>query len=155
MKRILLALLLAASPAYAADYCIQGGATSKMLDVFVQNSSVSTGAGLAGLAYNSASLACSYRRAGSTRTAITLATSTLGTYTSGAFKEVDGTNMVGFYELGIPNAAIASGADYVDIWCGGATNMAPVAVRIQLDCPVQGVSFSSSAVGQLTRKGQN
>ena len=154
MKKLLFALLLS-TPAYAADYCIQGGATSKMLDVFVQDSSVSTGAGLAGLAFNTGSLACSYRRAGSTRTAITLATSTLGTYTSGAFKEVDGTNMVGFYELGIPDAALASGADYVDIWCGGAANMSPVATRIQLDCPVQGVSFSASAIGQIVRKGQN
>lgn len=154
MKKLLLALLFT-TPAYAADYCIQGGATSKMLDVFVQNSSVSTGAGLAGLAFNTGSLACSYRRAGGTRTAITLATSTLGTYTSGAFKEVDGTNMVGFYEIGIPNAAIASGADYVDIWCGGAANMSPVATRIQLDCPVNTATIGATALGQLIRKGQN
>ncbi len=155
MKKLLLALLLTASPAFAADYCIQGGATSKMLDVFVQNSSVSTGAGLAGLAFNTGSLACSYRRAGGARVAITLATSTLGTYTSGAFKEVDGTNMVGFYEIGIPNAAIVSGADYVDIWCGGAANMSPVAVRIQLDCPVQAATEGTTDLGQLVRKEQN
>lgn len=154
MKRILLALLLTTS-AHAADYCIQGGATSKSLDVFVQDSSVSTGAGLTGLAFNTGSLACSYRRAGSTRTAITLATSTLGTYTSGAFKEVEATHMPGFYEIGIPNAAIASGADYVDIYCGGAANMAPVATRIQLDCPVQAATVGTTALGQLVRKGQN
>lgn len=153
MKKLLIALLLT-SPAYAADYCVQGGATSKMIDVFVLDSSSTVGAGLTGLAYNSASLACSYRRAGSTRTAITLATSTLGTYTSGAFKEVDSTNMPGFYEFGIPNAAIAAGADYVDFWCGGATNMAATPFRVQLDCPVAATSVSSTALAQMKRKGQ-
>lgn len=136
MKKILLALLLT-TPAFAADYCMQGGATSKMIDVFVLDSSSTVGAGKSGLAYNTASLACSYRRAGGSRTAITLASSTLGVFTSGAFKEVDATNMPGFYEIGIPDAAIASGVDYVDFWCGGASNMAATPWRVQLNCPAK------------------
>src|SRR4030095_8813784 len=83
--------------------------TSKLLRFFVQNSSVTTGAGLTGLLYNSASLTAYYIREGSaSATAITLATMTVGTWVSGGFKEVDATNMPGLYELGVPDAALAS-----------------------------------------------
>lgn len=107
--------------------------TSKLLRVFIQDSSVSTGAGLTGLVYNSASLTAYYIREGAASpTSITLATMTVGTWASGGFKEVDATNMPGLYELGIPNAVLATGADSVVVMLKGATNMAPVVIEIQL-----------------------
>lgn len=86
---------------------IKAGTTSKMVDIFVQDSSSTTGQGLTGLAYNSGSLTAYYHRdTDSSATAITLATMTVGTWASGGFKEVSSTNMPGVYQLGIPNLSL-------------------------------------------------
>lgn len=111
----------------------KAGTTSKDINIFIQDSSVSTGAGLTGLAYNSGSLTAYYHRQGaSSATAIALATKTVGTWATGGFVAVDGTNMPGVYELGIPDAALASGATWVIIMLKGASNMAPVVLEIEL-----------------------
>ena len=112
---------------------LKAGTTSKMVDIFVQDSSSTTGAGLSGLVYNSGSLTAYYHRdTDSAATAITLATMTVGTWATGGFKEISSTNMPGVYQLGIPNAALASGATSVVIMLKGATNMAPVVLEIEL-----------------------
>ena len=87
------------------------GATSQTIDIFVQDSSSSTGAGLTGLAYNTANLKCYYRRgATGTPTAITLATQTVGgAWSSGGFVAVDGTNAPGQIRFDVPDAVLASG----------------------------------------------
>lgn len=113
----------------------QVGTTSQIVDIFVQNNSVSTGAGLTGLAFNTASLTAYYKRnTASSSTLITLQAATLGVFTAGGggFIVVDGTNMPGLYELGIPNAALASGADSVVVYLTGAANMAPCVLEIEL-----------------------
>ena len=116
-----------------AKLSLLAGTTSKLLDVFIQDSSSTTGAGLTGLAYNTASLTGYYYREGAaSAVAITLATMTLGTWASGGFIVVDGTNMPGCYQIGIPNAAIASGAKSVIIMLKGAANMAPLVLEIEL-----------------------
>lgn len=116
-----------------AKLSILAGTTSKRLKVFIQDSSVTTGAGLTGLVFNTASLTGYYIREGdASATAITLATATLGTWASGGFIVVDGTNMPGLYELDIPNAAIAAGAKSVVIMLKGATNMSPCVIEIEL-----------------------
>lgn len=58
-----------------------------------------------------------YCRQGGVATAITLADlgSVNAAYSSGGMKEIDGTNMPGLYRLDVPNAAVASGADWVDV----------------------------------------
>ncbi len=109
------------------------GLTSCLVEVFIQNNALTTGAGLAGLVYNSASLTAYYHRnSAASATAISLVTATSGTWTSSGFVEVDGTNMPGVYQLGIPDAALATGADSVSIILKGATNMAPVVLEVQL-----------------------
>lgn len=59
----------------------------------------------------------SYLRQGGTRTAITTATLAAidSAYSSGGFKEADSTNQPGLYRFDIPDAAFASGADWVVI----------------------------------------
>ncbi len=113
---------------------VKKGTTSKLVYVFVNNSSVSTGAGLTGLVYNTASLTAYYNREGAAgaATAISLASPTKGTWTSGGFIAVDGTNTPGLYELGLPDAALATGTNSVVVMLKGATNMAPVLLEIQL-----------------------
>jgi len=114
---------------------IKKGTTSKRVAIFIQNSSVTTGAGLTGLVFNSASLSWYYWRedeGNANATVVTLATATRGTFASGGFVEKDATNMPGFYEIGIPDAALATGANWVCMILKGATNMAPLTLEIQL-----------------------
>lgn len=112
---------------------LYAGLTSQSIDVFIQDSSSTTGAGLAGLVYNSASLTVYYRKgATGSATAITLATQTVGgAWSSGGFVEVDATNMKGVYRLDVPNAVIDT-EGFVILVLRGATNMVPTVVRI--DC---------------------
>jgi len=111
----------------------QVGTTSQVVDILALNSSVTTGAGLTGLAYNTSSLTCYYHRnTASADVAVSLATMTLGTWATGGFIVVDGTNMPGLYQFGIPNAALASGADSVVFYFTGATNLAPIVLEIEL-----------------------
>lgn len=109
------------------------GATSEIWQVFIRDSSSTIGAGLTGLVFNSAGLTAYYHRdTDTTATAITLATMTVGTFTSSGFKEIDATNMPGWYQFCPPNAALASGAKSVGIHLKGATNMAPLPIEVQL-----------------------
>jgi hypothetical protein len=72
------------------------GTTSYRAYVFIQDSSVTTGAGLTGLVFNSPGLVASYVRAGAARSAIALITQTVtGAYASGGFVEVDSANIPG------------------------------------------------------------
>lgn len=114
---------------------IKEGTTSKLMRIFIQDSSSTTGAGLTGLVYNSAGLTAYYLPEGdATATAITLATMTAGTWASGGFDEVDATNMPGVYEVGLPDAVVdATSEGSVLVMLKGATNMAPVLAEIELD----------------------
>jgi hypothetical protein len=115
-------------------YTVNKGATSQIIPFSAYDSSSTTGAKLTGLVYNTASLTAYYSRTGVTgsATAISLVTATKGTYTSSGFIAVDATNMPGDYELHIPNAALATGADSVFIQIKGATNLVPVNIFIEL-----------------------
>lgn len=110
------------------------GTTSFQVAVFIRDTSVTTGAGLTGLVFNTSNLAAYYWRPGGTATAITLATlaNAQAAWSSGGFVAVDGTNMPGLYRLDIPNAVLASGVDTCYVMLRGAANMEPVTIEIQL-----------------------
>lgn len=111
------------------------GKTSKRTVIFIQDSTSTTGAGLTGLAFGSAGLTWYYWRedtGNANGVSVTLATATRGTWATGGFIEIDATNLPGFYEIGIPNAALASGATWVVMMLKGAANMMPLALEIQL-----------------------
>jgi len=113
---------------------IKKDTTSKVLHLFISDSSSTTGAGLTGLLFNSANLVAYYVRPGSaTATVITLADiTTLGAYVSGGFKEFDASNMPGIYEFHPPDAVLAPGVDNVILMLKGASNMASLPLEIQL-----------------------
>ncbi len=122
------------------------GATSQILQVFIRDSSSTTGAGLTGLAFSTGSLTAYYHRdTDTTATAISLVTMTVGTFTSSGFKEVDAGNLPGVYQLCPPNAAFASGATSVFIMLKGAANMAPLPIEIDLDAQVDVTSILGTA----------
>jgi hypothetical protein len=112
---------------------IIAGTTSVLVRVFIANSSVTTGAGLTGLTYSSASLTAYYIRDGGTSTtAISLVTATVGTWVSGGFVEVDATHMPGIYEIGLPNAVVAAGVAKATLYLQGATNMQDTVLFIDI-----------------------
>jgi len=132
---------------------VYAGLTSQTIDIFLADSSSTTGAGLAGLVYNTSGLTCYYRKgATGTSTAITLATQTVGgSWSSGGFVEVDSTNMPGVYRLDIPDTVV-SAEGYVTIYFQGAANLAPRPFRI--DCSpvpadVRKISEDSTAADNL------
>jgi hypothetical protein len=119
-----------------ADFRIYVGATSKRIPIFIQDSAAGDGSGLTGLAFGTSGLTAYYWRGDEGNagvTAITLATATRGTWTSSGFVEKDATNLPGWYEFGIPDAALAAGADQVVIMFKGSTiGVVPRIVVIEL-----------------------
>ncbi len=111
---------------------IQVASTSQTVNVFIQDSSSTTGAGLTGLVYNTGSLTAYYALPRAAAVAITLATQTVtGAWSSGGFVEISSANMPGWYRLDIPDAALASGR-FVSVHLKGASNMAPLPLEIEL-----------------------
>jgi hypothetical protein len=124
---------------------IKRGSTSVRRLIFIADSSSTTGSGLANLVHNSSGLVAYYFAGDlNNEVQITLVTATLGTFTSGGFIAVDNTNMPGWYEIGIPDAAL-DGGNEVAIQLRGATNMAPVNIYIELDA----VDYQTDAFGAL------
>jgi hypothetical protein len=109
------------------------GSTSQTINVFIGDVTSLTGKGLTGLVFNTASLQAYYALPKAASVSITLATLSAVTsaYSSGGFKEIDATNMPGWYRFDIPNAAIASGR-FVTLQFQGATNMAPTMIELEL-----------------------
>ena len=124
---------------------IKRGSTSVRRLIFVADTSKTDGSGLANLAYNTSGLVAYYFAGDlNNEVQITLASATLGTWTSGGFVAVDNTNMPGWYEIGIPDAAL-DGGNEVAIQFRGATNMAVVNLLIALDA----VDYQAAAFGAL------
>jgi hypothetical protein len=112
---------------------IKRGSTSVRRLIFIADTSQTNGAGLANLVFNSSGLVAYYIAGDlNNEVQVTLVSATLGTFTSGGFVAVDNTNMPGWYEIGIPDAAL-DGGNEVAIQLRGATNMAPVNIYIELD----------------------
>lgn len=135
---------------------IPAGSTSWIDEIFIQNSSVTTGAGLTGLVFNSAGLTWYYKRQGSaTWTQVTIVTASLGTYTSGGFVESDATHAPGMYEIGIPNAVLAAGAGVhsVLMYLQGAVNMAPVPIQIEFIGQANELVYNGANTGPLSISG--
>ena len=129
-----------------AKLSLLAGTTSKTLKIFVLDSSKTTGAGLTGLTYSTVS-ALYVREGDSTDTAFTPVTATQGAWTSKGF--VATSSGVGLYEVGIPNAALASGAKSVIIMYYGATNMVPTVIEIELTA-VDNQNANSYGLAYLT-----
>lgn len=89
------------------------GSTSYSTDVVLRSSVDGTEIG----GKLAADMTASYWRQGGSRTAITLTdlAAVNSAFSSGGVKEVDGTNMKGTYRLDVPDAALATGADWVEV----------------------------------------
>lgn len=112
---------------------IKAGSIDQTIDIFIQDSSSTTGAGLTGLVFNSAGLTCYYRKgATGASTALTLATQTVtGAHSDGGFVEIDATNMPGMYRLDLSDIIVDT-AGSVSMQLKGATNMAQLPIELQI-----------------------
>jgi len=111
--------------------------TSVILNVFIQDSSLTTGAGLSGLD-ESSSITGGYIKRNGTGVALAVDqdVTTEGTYeapsTAGQVRIGTPANMPsGFYELHFHNNLFTT-ADFLTIGLNGASNMAPLNIEIQL-----------------------
>ena len=114
------------------------GATNNTELLFIQDSSSTTGAGLAGLL--ATNLTAYYTRVEDDNdvnaVVITLSdlTGTGTVHTDGGLEEIDATNMPGWYRLDLPDAIFATGASHagVSIIDSGANDVAQLSLEYQL-----------------------
>lgn len=131
---------------------IYAGGTSQSLPIFIRDTTSTTGGGLSGVTTASAGLIIEWRRQGqSTWTQATPAQlsaasgKVLGTFT--AWGIIADGGLAGAYELDLPDAAYASGVEFVVIRVRGVANMLPVLAIIELDA----VNYQDAAGFGLSR----
>lgn len=112
---------------------LKKGTTSKIYQIFIKDAR--TGNGLTGLTSGSSGLTWYYCRddqGNAGCTSVTPGAATRGSFTSSGFIEKDATNAPGIYEIGLPNASIATGSGLVVHYLKGVANMVPVTVMLAL-----------------------
>lgn len=119
-------------------------ATNKIIEVLLRDAT--TGQGKPAIAFGT--VTAYYMREGAAAAlTITMVSAVLGTYTSGGWVEVDATNLPGLYQFGIPNAALASGADAATLFfqVSGALNRAIRVVTSRITVNADQISGSAVA----------
>lgn len=108
----------------------QGGADAS-IDIPIRDTN---GALLTGVTFNAVGARCYYRRPGGSPVQITLVTlaNAQAAHADGGFVEIDATNMAGMYRLDLPDAAVASGENWLVVYIE-FTASAPTVVLILLD----------------------
>lgn len=136
------------------------GSTSQIIHVFLPDSTSTTGAGRTGV--TAAGVTANYIRPGdAAHSSVSLTgTVTIGTYTSGGFKEVNAGAMPGVYEFHPPNAMLdATGNRRVVSCIMTAANVVPVLLEIALtdfdpyDANL-GLTLQSSALDNISIDGK-
>lgn len=116
------------------QYAIIPGTINNFLRVFVADTRRQDGGGLTGLVYDSSGLSCYYfLRGAAAAVEIPLIDTALGNHADGGLKQIDATNMPGWYELQAPDACAAAGFGECVIVLCGAANMAQVDLRLRDD----------------------
>ncbi len=120
---------------------IKAGATSQSVNIFVRDSSSTTGGGLASIAPAGGSLLTGtkldYSFTGTNAARVNQALSVLAAvnsaFSAGGIVQIDNTNMIGWVRVDIPDAAITTGKGrVVSFLLWGGTNMASTPFEIEL-----------------------
>jgi hypothetical protein len=137
---------------------ITPGSTGNSTDVFIQDSTSTTGAGKTGLVFNTSALTCYYTFTGASAGSVSVSLVTLATVTtawaSGGFIEIDATHMPGWYRFDIPNLAVAGGSGpEVNFHFQGAANMAPCPVKLGIGAAALTAAQIATGIWQDTTSG--
>jgi len=124
---------------------LPSGTTSFIIDFPAYDSSSTTGALKASLTFSSFTAFYSIWAVTGAAVSISLQTMTKGTWATGGLIAVDGTNMTGMYQLGIPNLALAS-TPGVTVFLS-ASGVVPITIMIQLS---PGVNVSQALGTAIT-----
>ena len=110
----------------------QVGSVGQMVDLFVQNATVTTGVGLPNVEISN--FAAYYHRTHmtSTSTVTLVSTGTMGTWSSGQWKQINSTLMMGWYQFCCPNGMFVTGSS-VSLHMYGHASMAPVVARFDIE----------------------
>jgi len=120
------------------------GTTSENLLVFINDATVSTGAGLANIVASSVSFSWCRDNQATISSGIGT-TGTLGTYTVSSFVQASSTSSLGWYMFCVPDGVFVSGKKgFVHLY--GAPSMAPLPILIELTKTDNQTSMSSQTV---------
>jgi hypothetical protein len=108
----------------------QVGTISEILNVFINDATVSTGAGLANIVASTVSFSW-FRSDMSAVSTGTATTGTMGTYTVSSFVQCNSTGALGWYQFMPPNGMFVSGRSAA-LHIYGAPNMAPLPIEVEL-----------------------
>jgi hypothetical protein len=120
---------------------ILAGSTSQSVNIFVRDSTSTTGGGLASIAPAGGSLLSGtkldYSFTGVNAARVNVSLSVLAAvnsaYSSGGIVQIDNTNMIGWIRIDLPDTALAtSKGRVVSFLLWGGTNMAPTPFEIEL-----------------------
>lgn len=137
---------------------IERGAASQIVHVFIPDSASSTGAGKTGLTFNSAGLKIVVMRPGEASPTKYLQSAgnieditTIGTYAAPTankcrFREIDATDLPGWYETHFADALFDTSNNRRSLggMISGAAGVAPTPFQIQLSDPAKGVGSPSN-----------
>lgn len=110
----------------------QVGSSSQILEIFIQDATVSTGAGLPNVVASSLSFSWWHtpgQAAASSGTASTAGA--IGTFSTSALTQISSTLALGWYQFGSPDGLYVSG-DTAHMHFYGAPSMAPLPLEIEL-----------------------
>lgn len=128
-------------------YVLKKGTTSRT--IFIEARDAASRKPIAGLSHRSPGASAAFLRAGdSAARQITLTGGTLGMYRAGGLVEVDSSLMPGIYELSVPDAAFAPGADSAVVVVGFAgARVDPIEVTLVAYDPQDEQRLGMSALG--------
>ena len=110
----------------------QVGSVGQMVDLFVQNATVTTGVGLPNVEISNFSAYYHRTDMTSTSTVTLVSTGTMGTWSSGQWKQINSTLMMGWYQFCMPNGMFVAGSS-VSLHMAGHASMAPVVARFDIE----------------------
>src|SRR3990167_6150669 len=109
----------------------QVGTASEVLSIFIQDSTVSTGAGLANVSASSVNFSWCRNNQATISSGVCTAGGTLGSYSVSTLTQASSTSSLGWYHFSPPDGVFVSGGSaFLHLY--GYPNMAPVPIEVEL-----------------------
>lgn len=130
----------------------QVGTTSELLNIYIQDATVSTGAGLANIIGSTLNYSFIRNNQAAFSSNVASTATTTGAWSSSALIQVHSSQAKGMYQFGLPDAALASGDSVLILLYGTtgvAASMAPLPIEIELT-KTNNQQYASSTVFSST-----